>query len=383
MRRLLFVVLALCAVLFVGRTARADEECAPGNLLVNAPVSPPLENAAVLTDGIVAEEESPWPPSDVVVAVHGPLTWDLGAPAWIGQIYFQIDADQPVEVSTSVDGEVWKTFGLPADAKATGMIGRALGLQQRARFVRISTPHPSQTLALTEAFATCDPMVRDWSADVRAVGRVVPAPRRASIAPITVDVMKLFVVVAALVVFALARSHRRDAITVGLAVVAVAAYFNFGDFRYPRYVHEHEVFHYFVGAKYFPELGYDRLYDCATAAEAEAGFVERIELRSQRDLRTNALVKGTDILERSADCRASFGAERWKAFVHDVSWFAAGRDVEDWHRVLRDHGFNATPTWIALAAPIARSLPAADWSIGTIVAPLDPLLLALAFAAVV
>src|SRR5437868_5583664 len=103
MRWLLFVVLAL-SVLSIGRVARADEECAPGNLLVKAQVSPPLERAAVLTDGIVAEEESPWPPSDVVVAVHGPLTWDLGAPAWIGQVYFQIDADQPVEVSTSVDG---------------------------------------------------------------------------------------------------------------------------------------------------------------------------------------------------------------------------------------------------------------------------------------
>lgn len=47
-------------------------------------------------------------------------------------------------------------------------------------------------------------------------------------------------------------------ITLGLA--AILAYFNGFSFGYPKFYHRWEQYHAYVGAKYFPELGYDNLY---------------------------------------------------------------------------------------------------------------------------
>jgi hypothetical protein len=56
-------------------------------------------------------------------------------------------------------------------------------------------------------------------------------------------------------------------------------------------------------------------HQCAATAEAEAGFAERVELRSQRDLRSNRLVSGQEVLsvrdtDRWCGCRAGGRAGR-------------------------------------------------------------------------
>ena len=57
-----------------------------------------------------------------------------------------------------------------------------------------------------------------------------------------------------------------------LGVLAFACWWNLGAFHFGhRYVHTPEFFHYYLGAKYFDELGYTRLYDCAAAVEVEHG----------------------------------------------------------------------------------------------------------------
>jgi hypothetical protein len=174
-----------------------------------------------------------------------------------------------------------------------------------------------------------------------------------------------------------------------LAAIAILAYFNFGSFHYPEFAHEHDIFHYFMGAKYFPELGYTKLYDCGAAAEAEAGFADRVLLRAQRDLQTNALIDGATVLARSADCHRLFSRALWQKFVNDVRFFANARDLDNWNRILRDHGFNASPVWIALARPIVRDIPATSSVIGRTTLPIamlgsfDPLLLLASLGALI
>ena len=64
----------------------------------------------------------------------------------------------------------------------------------------------------------------------------------------------------------------RDALLAVLGVAAFAGYFNFGRFHSPNFVHYYDFFHNYVGAKFFPELGYTRLYACASVADVEDGL---------------------------------------------------------------------------------------------------------------
>ncbi|MBI4950965.1 MAG: hypothetical protein HY908_02955 [Myxococcales bacterium] len=58
-----------------------------------------------------------------------------------------------------------------------------------------------------------------------------------------------------------------------LALAAVVAYFNSFKFGYPKYYHRWDQYHYYMGAKYFKELGYTDLYRCAVVAQDEMGEV--------------------------------------------------------------------------------------------------------------
>lgn len=373
----LVVVLLLC-VLAVLVPRAASAACERANLLAGKGDAA----LAALTDGVIAREGAPWPEPSVVTSVHGRVTWDLGQIERLGPGFVQADADQELTLELSTDGHSWSKLSLLAHPSATGMFGRVISLRRPARFLRLSTPHPSDTIAITELIAACEDVPVPWSPDVRVAAEpdlVVAPPGAADLPPSTVDALKLVIVVAAIALVVTGRARGRALLAIG--ALAALAYFDFGAFHRPSFVHEHDSFHYYVGSRYFPEVGYDGLYDCATAAEAEAGFAARISLRAQRDLRTNALVQGTEILPRAGGCRARFGDARWTAFTRDVRSFVSRRDVNDWHRVLKDHGFNATPTWIAAGVPFSRGLTGAAASVAPVVAVLDPLLLLLAFAA--
>ncbi len=57
-------------------------------------------------------------------------------------------------------------------------------------------------------------------------------------------------------------------------------------------MHYHEFFHYYLGSKYFAELGYTGLYDCVVVAELNAGRGDEVSGRWIRDLTTNELGRG-------------------------------------------------------------------------------------------
>ena len=58
-----------------------------------------------------------------------------------------------------------------------------------------------------------------------------------------------------------------------LAIIGLFSFYgwwNLGHYHFDHYVHIWEHYHYYVGAKYGPELRFARLYECTAAADMAA-----------------------------------------------------------------------------------------------------------------
>lgn len=177
-------------------------------------------------------------------------------------------------------------------------------------------------------------------------------------------------------------AHRgvRDAALAVLAFAALLGSWNFLRFHYPGFVHA-DLVPYTLGTKYFPELGYTRLYECIAVADFEAGLGPRVRQRALTDLETYELRDTRRILAEPGRCKASFAPQRWAAFERDVAWFRGVFAPEGWEGLQRDHGFNATPLWAAMGALFAAGPASATQVLA--LASLDVLLDLVAFAALV
>ena len=80
-------------------------------------------------------------------------------------------------------------------------------------------------------------------------------------------------------------------VAVGLTVAAFFTYFDFfnPNVRYEKYYHRHEFYHYYLGSKYFKEIGYTDLYECTAVAEVELGRGAAVAKRDLRDLHVNLI----------------------------------------------------------------------------------------------
>lgn len=155
-----------------------------------------------------------------------------------------------------------------------------------------------------------------------------------------------------------------------LAVAAVLAYYNGFRNGYDKAYHRHELFHYYLGAKYFPELGYDHLYKCTVIAQDDLGVYKftnedtgrplQIDMKKEannpdRKVRNlgddNLLVSAQRFLEHPEICKDLFtpahgsSPERWEAFKKDVAFFRSVADREYFNKMQLDHGFNPPPVW--------------------------------------
>ena len=67
-------------------------------------------------------------------------------------------------------------------------------------------------------------------------------------------------------------SSLRMKVGLGLVVVfSFGVFHNLGTFRGGTFIHQSEMFHYYLGSKYFEELGYYELYNATIVADAEQG----------------------------------------------------------------------------------------------------------------
>jgi hypothetical protein len=145
----------------------------------------------------------------------------------------------------------------------------------------------------------------------------------------------------------------RDAALAGLAGAALLGSWNFGRFHHPGFLHA-DLVPYYLGTKYFRELGYARLYECIAVADREAGLGARAAARVLTDLESYELRDTRAILADPGRCTRRFAPERWSAFRADVDWFRGIFTPDGWEALQRDHGFNATPLWAAMGALLAR-----------------------------
>lgn len=162
---------------------------------------------------------------------------------------------------------------------------------------------------------------------------------------------------------------------VALVVLAAAGFVNFGFFHVlqRQHIHYWDAFHYFVGAKYLPELGYTRLYEATYVAGRELGAFAAIG--AIRDLPTYQ-ARDTRSLDAAA-VRARFSDARWRAFKQDVLFF--GPKIPDWRRLFMDHGYNDPPPRALLLHALVRSAPATPLTLA-LVTSVDYVLIAGALA---
>ncbi len=162
----------------------------------------------------------------------------------------------------------------------------------------------------------------------------------------------------------------RDALLAALGVAGALAWWHFGTIPWQRFVHEHHGFHYFVGAKYFDELGYTRLYECSLQADLEAGLSTGSRVRN---LATNVMEPSIAAADAARACKERFSPERWQAFAADVDWFRVRLPSAEWQQIRSDHGFNGSPVWMIAGTSLANLGSAAQ--IYRWLTLLDPLLL--------
>lgn len=174
-----------------------------------------------------------------------------------------------------------------------------------------------------------------------------------------------------------ARRNRTMLIALGLvALFAVASYYRFGRFRRDgSFVHHHEFYHYYMGSKYFPELGYDGLYAATHRALLDNDAALSDAIGVVKNLRTYRLESPAVSLERATGVVRSFSDARWQAFKRDVAFFQTRISPEGWQFLLVDHGYNATPFWNLLGCLFSSHLPLSDGTLG-LLAALDLLLIA-------
>lgn len=165
-----------------------------------------------------------------------------------------------------------------------------------------------------------------------------------------------------------------------LGILGVFGWFNYGKFHNGTFVHVWEHYHYYIGAKYFPELGYSRLYECSAIAETEMGRTAQVRARKMRDLRETNLIGPTDdILANPQRCKDHFTPERWEQFKQDIRFFV-NRLGNRWPNSQKDHGYNGTPWWNISGQLLANAVGPASERTMFLLALLDPFLICLAFA---
>ena len=144
---------------------------------------------------------------------------------------------------------------------------------------------------------------------------------------------------------------RRRAVLAGLAAFGVLSYVNFGAFHTDGTpLHIWDQFHYVVGSKYFPELGYDGLYVATAQAFEESNPAYELPQR-MRDLRSGQIVPTASLAQFQRDVRARFSNERWEAFRSDATHFYIRPDI------YLDNGYLGTPADVAIERLFTAHLP--------------------------
>ncbi len=175
--------------------------------------------------------------------------------------------------------------------------------------------------------------------------------------------------------------RRGDSALAFIGIFAFFSWWNLGHFHFDHYVHIWEHYHYYIGAKYGPELRYARIYECTAAADMADGMRARVKKREMRDLATtNELGPSDAILNDPTICTRHFTPARWAAFREDIRFFRNHFPPKRWDESQTDHGYNGTPVW-AIAGRLLADHGKLTWNKIVDIACIDSALLVLMWAA--
>ncbi|MDP6979725.1 MAG: hypothetical protein QF570_14155 [Myxococcota bacterium] len=179
---------------------------------------------------------------------------------------------------------------------------------------------------------------------------------------------------------------RRASVRVGLllvvAVSSFAVYYDFFRSKPGVGFKDTDVFHYYMGSKYFSEVGHFDLYHCTLMALIESGVESRFDLPRVRDQRTLRFHTPDTALAAARQCRAQFSDARWRDFAHDVAWFNDRFVKQHWHATFFDHGYNPTPIWTAVGGALTSRVAVDDAGFAWLIRA-DRLLIVAALLAIV
>jgi hypothetical protein len=337
---------------------------------------------SLLTDETVAPEGAVWDASLAVVLDTGAstVTWDLGEVTKVRLLAVQADANDTYNVWGSVDGKDYRLMGQIDPVSGHGLRMRTvdLGAGMAARFLRVGEGKGDSFYSLSEVAAYCQ-------APTPFPPQMKVADAPTATAPKTyldywnndtASHWEMFLAILAAILLWWERrligkgmdhvKRRLGKILLAtMGILAFLTFFNFGFWHFPGFVHGWDTFHYFIGAKYFKELHYERLYECVAIADAEDPQLRRrVELRKLTNLRTNEVETTADILAHPERCKQHFSAERWSAFTQDIRHFRSQESARRWDDTQTDHGFNGTPVWGILGTVITNlAPPAGRWTV--------------------
>jgi len=148
-----------------------------------------------------------------------------------------------------------------------------------------------------------------------------------------------------------------------------------------EYLNAYEFYHYYLGSKYAPELGYGNLYNATVVAQVELGHTP---LPSRvRSLETGRMIPVAGVLAEKEIYRDAFSPVRWENFKGDVDFFWQRFESKAlWQRMLQDKGYNPPPIWTMIGGSLANAVPVENLRAMMALASLDGLLMLAAALAV-
>jgi hypothetical protein len=273
------------------------------------------------------------------------VEWDLGEPLHLVAASVQADNNDFYRISISVDGRGYTPLWDVERASESGIRERTKrDLSGEARFVRFEALSGDAVYAASEVKVYCEvPPVWPPSRLVRNPDKPAPGEVGDGVVQSTRLVVGLLALPLLFLLYPRLRERGKRRLCIGLLVLASLAWFQFGRFISGTPLHYWDMFHYFMGSKYFEETGYFDLYRCGAKAEREAGNDAEVDKTTIRDLETNDAYPGEWTRTEEGRCRPHFSEARWSSFRADIQAFHGiflGHKVPD---AFGDHGFNATP----------------------------------------
>lgn len=308
----------------------------------------------------------------------GSMVLDLGREVPIAAILIQAihDDHYTVEASTAQGSwsEIWRV--LPTEFES-GLHSRhhRFGEPASARWLRIRNEAQEQKVSAIRAIRVYSEVPTGWPDSVQLSSR----KSRSSFPWLTlysVTIAKFVIALMAallmVVVFLLDRTDTQtpsrkfaERLFVSVSLVAGLCWWNLFQYTTHNYAQSYDndwdIYHYYLGSKYAPELRYDNIYRCSLVADQEDGLVLIDDPnRHVRDLPTNFPVPVSALRAEPDACKASFTGARWASFKRDNAWFRTRLPPDMWQKITLDHGYNPSPAWAIFGRTLASFGPASS-----------------------